>query len=162
MARLLLRRFSRTSGDEQPPPDPPAGPRPRRRTAPPAADLRRERRNLLQVREERIRDLGGVVLEMYRRDDFRDDLLAELSAEIAAIEERLHDIEHMLDARRPPVARCACGAPLHARSQFCATCGRPVGEAAIDACPTCGHALAADARFCPACGTPAPDAERLR
>lgn len=160
MARSsLLGAFRRS----RPPAEEDAAPaRAVRRAAPPPGELRRERRLVLRAREERLRDLGGVVLEMYRRDDFRDSLLAELSAEIAAMEERLQDIEYMLDARRPPVARCACGAPLHARSRFCATCGRPVGEAAIDACTTCGHALAADARFCPSCGTPAGDAERLR
>jgi hypothetical protein len=160
MARSsLLGAFRRS----RPPAEEDAAPaRAVRRAAPPPGELRRERRLVLRAREERLRDLGGVVLEMYRRDDFRDSLLAELSAEIAAMEERLQDIEYMLDARRPPVARCACGAPLHARSQFCATCGRPVGEAAFDACTTCGHALAADARFCPACGTPAGNAERLR
>jgi hypothetical protein len=129
MARLLLRRFSRTSGDEQPPPDPPAGPRPRRRTAPPAADLRRERRNLLQVREERIRDLGGVVLEMYRQDAFREGLLIELCAEIASIEEHLRELDMLLDARQPPVARCECGSPLFWGARFCPNCGRELAPA---------------------------------
>jgi uncharacterized protein YjiS (DUF1127 family) len=124
MARPLLRRFARTSGDEPPPPDPPATPRPRRRAAPLAADLRRERRDLLQVREERIRDLGGVVLEMYRQDAFREGLLIELCAEVAAIEERLRELDMLLDARHPPVARCECGSPLFWGARFCPSCGR--------------------------------------
>ena len=37
--------------------------------------LRRERRTLVRTREERIRDLGGLMLEMYRRDQLRQDLL---------------------------------------------------------------------------------------
>jgi hypothetical protein len=127
--------------------------RPARRAAPPPGELRRERKTLLRLREDRLRDLGGVVIEMYRRDDFRESLLAELSAEIVSLEERLLDIDLMLDARRPPVARCLCGAPLHARSRFCGTCGRPVADVGTSACTTCGHPLAADARFCPACGT---------
>ena len=152
MARSpLLGAFRRSSSPAEETPSP----RPARRAAPPPGELRRERRLLLRAREERLRDLGGVVLEMYRRDDFRDSLLAELSAEVAAMEDRLHELDLMLDARRPPVARCDCGAPLHARSRFCPSCGRPVGEAAFDACSACGHALAADARFCPACGTAA-------
>jgi uncharacterized protein YjiS (DUF1127 family) len=124
MARPLLRRFSRTSGDEQPPPETPPAPRPRRRSAPLAADLRRERRDLLQVREERIRDLGGVVLEMYRQDAFREGLLIELCAEVAAIEERLRELDMLLDARHPPVARCECGSPLFWGARFCPSCGR--------------------------------------
>src|SRR5688500_853653 len=105
MPRLTLRR----SRPEPPAPAPePAPPRARRRVAPPAAELRRERRGLLQVREERIRDLGGVVLEMYRQDAFREGLLIELCAEVAAIEERLRELDMLLDARRPPAARCEC------------------------------------------------------
>ena len=45
--------------------------------APAAGQLRRERRTLLRLREQRIRDLGGLVLEMYRRDEFREDLVYE-------------------------------------------------------------------------------------
>jgi uncharacterized protein YjiS (DUF1127 family) len=104
-------------------------PRARRRVAPPAAELRRERRALLQVREERIRDLGGVVLEMYRQDAFRESLLIELCAEIAAIEERLRELDMLLDARRPPAARCECGAPLFWGARFCPSCGRQVAAA---------------------------------
>jgi hypothetical protein len=119
-----LRRRGRNAADERQPAAPAAQPRPRRRAAPPVAELRRERRGLLQVREERIRDLGGVVLEMYRRDAFREGLLIELCAEIAAIEERLRELDLLLDARRPPVARCECGAPLFWGARFCPSCGR--------------------------------------
>ena len=33
----------------------------------------------------------------------------------------------------PKTARCECGAPLLWGSRFCATCGRPVGNAAANA-----------------------------
>jgi hypothetical protein len=126
MPRLTLRR----SRPDPPAPAPePAPPRARRRVAPPAAELRRERRGLLQVREERIRDLGGVVLEMYRQDAFREGLLIELCAEVAAIEERLRELDMLLDARRPPAARCECGAPLFWGAHFCPSCGRQVAAA---------------------------------
>lgn len=125
MPRLTLRR-SRTD----PPPEPAAPvPRARRRIAPPAAELRRERRALVQVREERIRDLGGVVLEMYRQDAFRESLLIELCAEVTAIEERLRELDMLLDARRPPAARCDCGSPLFWGASFCPSCGRQVAAA---------------------------------
>ena len=55
---------------------------------PPAATLRRERRALLRLREERLRDLGGLALEMYRRDRFREDLLLERCAELIGLEAR--------------------------------------------------------------------------
>jgi hypothetical protein len=126
MPRLTLRR----SRPEPPAPAPePTPPRARRRVAPPAAELRRERRGLLQVREERIRDLGGVVLEMYRQDAFREGLLIELCAEVAAIEERLRELDMLLDARRPPAARCECGAPLFWGAHFCPSCGRQIAAA---------------------------------
>jgi hypothetical protein len=105
-------------------------PRAPRRAAPPPGELRRERRTLLAARETRLRDLGGVVLEMYRQDDFRESLLSELCTEVNAIEERLQEVEVLLGAYRPAAARCACGAPLFWGARFCATCGRPLVEGA--------------------------------
>ena len=108
-----------------------------RRVLPPPSQLRRERRALLRVREERIRDLGGLVLEMYRRDQFREDLLLERCVDLAALEERIQELDALLLAatsrRRPPVARCACGAPIAWGARFCASCGRPVGGSAPSA-----------------------------
>jgi hypothetical protein len=105
-------------------------PRAARRAAPPPGELRRERRTLLAARETRLRDLGGVVLEMYRQDDFRESLLSELCAEVSAIEERLQEVEVLLGAYRPAAARCTCGAPLFWGARFCGTCGRPLVEGA--------------------------------
>jgi hypothetical protein len=129
---------------------------PARRPLPPTGQLRRERRGLLRQREERIRDLGGIVLEMVRRDEFREDLVYEQAAELIGLEDRLHELEALLAAatsvrRAPPSARCACGAPILWGQHFCANCGRPAGEAIV-ACTSCGRALAADAKFCASCG----------
>jgi hypothetical protein len=135
------------------PPQPAA---PTRVPLPPSGQLRRERRALLRQREDRIRDLGGIVLEMVRRDEFREDLVYEQSAELIGLEDRLHEVEALLNAstsvrRTAPSARCACGAPVLWGQHFCANCGRPAGEAIV-ACASCGRALAADAKFCAACG----------
>jgi len=102
----------------------------RRRVAPPVSELRRERRALMRVREERLRDLGGLALEMYRRDRFREDLLIERCTDLIALEARIHELDALLAISSPlrratPVARCECGAPLLAAMNFCATCGRP-------------------------------------
>jgi predicted amidophosphoribosyltransferase len=115
----------------------------------------------VRTREERIRDLGGLMLEMYRRDQFKQDLLIEQCLEVISLEERLRDIDEMLEAtaqqRREGVGvRCTCGAPIQWGTHFCANCGRPVGEEPVVSCSNCGHALPADAQFCANCGTPAP------
>jgi hypothetical protein len=107
-------------------PAPPGPPMRAPRRAPPPGELRRERRGLLRAREERIRDLGGVVLEMYRQDSFRESLLEELCAEIVALEQRLRELDLLLEARRPPTARCSCGAPIFSGARYCASCGRAV------------------------------------
>jgi hypothetical protein len=127
--------------------------------------LRRERRALVRTREERIRDLGGLMLEMYRRDQFKQDLLIEQCLEVISLEERLREIDGLLEAnakaRGADVgSRCTCGAPIQWGSHFCANCGRPVGEEPVVACPNCGTAISADAQFCANCGTPVPESAR--
>jgi hypothetical protein len=99
---------------------------------PPARELKRERKALLQVREERLRDLGGLALEMYKRDRFGAGLIVERCAELVAIEVRVQEIDALLDGterlrRGGGGAVCICGAPLLLGAQFCATCGRPIG-----------------------------------
>jgi len=97
---------------------------------PHAGLLRREQKALLRAREERLRDLGGLLLEMYRRGAFREDLLAEGCAEVVGIDARLGEIDDLLHLdRRAP--RCECGAPILLGSHFCPNCGRALeaGEA---------------------------------
>lgn len=110
---------------------------------------------IVKAREDRIRHLGGLTLEMYRRSNFKDELLIEQCREIVALEQRLHELDSMLEAgataRRAP-ATCDCGAPVPWGSHFCANCGRPVGTEAVVACEGCGHPLPADASFCASCG----------
>jgi hypothetical protein len=100
--------------------------------APPPRELKRERKALLHVREERLRDLGGLALEMYKRDRFSAALVVERCAELVAIEARIHEIDSLLDGSarlRREGGLCVCGAPLLLGARFCATCGRPAGEA---------------------------------
>jgi len=155
----LLNRIGRGRSSE---PERAAPPRVRRAPSPGA--LRRERRAILKAREERIRDLGGLTLEMYRRSTFRDDLLIEQCREIAALEDRLHELDSMLSAvasaRRAPRA-CECGAPVSWGSHFCGNCGRPVGGDPVVACESCGHPLPADAQFCASCGRPASASDEV-
>jgi hypothetical protein len=134
-----------------------------RRSVPDAGQLRRERRLLLEAREVRVRDLGGLMLEMYRRDQFRQDLLVERCDELVELEDRLGEVDALLasaqSARRPPAARCTCGTALFRGTRFCPNCGRAVAPTPVVACTACGGALAAGTRFCPACGTGVSGAE---
>jgi hypothetical protein len=135
---------------------------PVRRQLPHAGQLRRERRLLVQARESRIRDLGGLMLEMYRRDQFRQDLLVERCDELVELEDRLGEIDALLASsqtvRRPPAARCACGTALFRGTHFCPNCGRPAAGSPVVACSACGAALAAGTYFCAACGVDVPGA----
>ena len=92
---------------------------------PASRELKRERKALLQVREERLRDLGGLALEMYKRDRFNAGLVVERCAELVAIEARVQEIDALLDgtarssaaaaARRASAARRSSSAHASAR-----------------------------------------------
>jgi hypothetical protein len=103
----------------------------KREATPAASELRRERRALLQIREDRLRDLGGLTLEMYRRDQFNEVLVVERCAELVAIEARISGIDAMVSGaglRRRQRVVCVCGAPLLIGARYCPSCGRLVGE----------------------------------
>jgi len=85
--------------------------------------LRRERRLLQKARTGKLGELGGLLVEMYRRGGFREDLLAERCADVVGIDARLAEIEDLLHTRRH-VRRCECGAPVLRGSHFCPNCGR--------------------------------------
>jgi hypothetical protein len=104
----------------------------KRPPVPTASELRRERRALMILREERLRDLGGLTLEMYRRDHFNESLVVERCAELVAIEARVSEIDALVAGarglRRSQGAICACGAPLLIGARYCPSCGRPVTD----------------------------------
>jgi len=81
-----------------------------------------------------LRDLGGLLVEMYRRGGFRDDLLAERAATVVGIDARLAEIDELLH-NRGHAAHCECGAPVLRGSHFCPNCGRslPTGDDRQDA-----------------------------
>ena len=125
--------------------------------------LRRERRRLLRAREQSVRDLGGLTLEMVRRERFKPDLLKRRARDILGLEDGVHDVQDALtDAKQaipdPGIGshgRCACGASHDRDAVFCASCGRSLKRApASSACAHCTAALPGGAEYCPACGTP--------
>jgi hypothetical protein len=58
-------------------------------------------RELDDLREERLRDLGGLTLEMYKRDRFEGRLLWSKAAEIAAIDDEAKLVQRGLDEGLP-------------------------------------------------------------
>jgi hypothetical protein len=101
------------------------------RAVPPAGRLRRERRELLRSREDRLRDLGGLMLEMFRRDQFRRELLIERCGELVGLEDRIAELDTLIAAavsrvRMQPAVHSECGAAVFAGARFCAQCGRPL------------------------------------
>lgn len=126
MARLPLLSRRRAEAPDAPAPPPVSTRRPQRGV------IRRERRLLLRLRERRLRDLGGLMVEMYRRGLFREELLAEQCADLVGIEDRIAELEAMLSPRRVAQRLCACGAPIPASAHFCPSCGRPVAGQASE------------------------------
>lgn len=95
--------------------------------------LRRRLRYLRRAREVMLRDLGGLVYEMSRRElqDARD-LVAAKVQRLAAVDAELHELEAELGpAHRETVLRepgiggtCAACGELHpSDARFCARCG---------------------------------------
>jgi hypothetical protein len=121
--------------------------------------MRRERRRLARQREIEIRDVGGLAVEMARRNRFRPELLFARANDVLHVEERMHELDGLLMAvaaaprglRSLPT--CPCGAPLLPGSHFCSNCGRPSGVAPpVLTCSHCGQPLPADTNFCAFCG----------
>ncbi|MGH3010445.1 MAG: double zinc ribbon domain-containing protein [Gaiellaceae bacterium] len=123
--------------------------------------LERERRELTSRREIEMRDVGGLAVEMVRRDRLNPDLLVSRAREVLALEQRMHELDSLLVAEAtarsyPNVAYCKCGAPLVPGVHFCGHCGRPAATTpAVLTCAHCGQALPADVNFCSFCGNPA-------
>ncbi len=127
--------------------------------------MRRERRALAQRREIEIRDVGGLAVEMVRRERFRPELLVSRAGDVLALEQRLHELDSLLfdsvaarELRGAPP--CRCGAPLVPGAHFCSHCGRPApGTPPVVTCDHCRQPVPADANFCAACGNPVTELE---
>jgi Double zinc ribbon len=153
-----------------PPPEPPAevvevvevseGPEPPPYEPDPVR-LQRERRDLTRQREIELRDVGGLAVEMVRRDHWNPDLLVTRSHEVLALEQRMHELDSLLVAEAtarsyPNAAYCKCGAPLVPGVHFCSHCGRPAPTSPpVLTCAHCGQPLPAEVNFCSFCGNPA-------
>ncbi|MBC7462211.1 MAG: zinc ribbon domain-containing protein, partial [Thermoleophilia bacterium] len=137
----------------------------RERVASAAAPLHERRRRLVAARESTLRDLGGLMLEMYKRNRFREELLLDKCEEVLAIEVEVAHVDQRLFQLAPPnaagmrpIGRCECGASIHPGQNFCGVCGRSFTTLTqARACTTCGSGLRAGDQFCGTCGHEAPD-----
>jgi hypothetical protein len=132
---------------------------------PDPANLQRKRQELTWRREIELRDVGGLAVEMVRRDRMNPELLVKRAQEVLALEQRMHELDSLLVAEAtarsfPSVANCKCGAPLVPGVHFCGHCGRPAATTpAVRTCAHCGRPLPADVNFCSFCGNPAAEEE---
>jgi hypothetical protein len=93
--------------------------------------LRRRLRFLRKTRELAYRDLGGLVFEMHRLGQQRENLLTGKLATLQRIDTELRAIEETLRQRRGVTV---------------------LREAGVTACPRCAAIHGSEDRFCPACG----------
>ena len=106
-------------------------------TAPLDAGSRRQLEDdLLRQRASALSDLGGLAVEMARRERMRVDLLASRAAIVLRMDAELD----MLRATAAPPAASAEAEPV---------------VTAIGVCRVCGSTLPADANYCPSCGSSA-------
>ena len=131
---------------------------------PHAGLLRREQKVLLRAREAKLRDLGGLVVEMYRRGASARICSRSAARSVIGIDARLAEIDDA-SPRRGATDRCECGAPMLRGSHFCPNCGRVLDGAAqarerhrVSQSRSSSRkreaAIAAVERTCPRCGTP--------
>jgi hypothetical protein len=102
--------------------------------------LRRQRVELVERYADASADLGGLVIEMARRRDFRVSLLEQRAAAAAALEDEIASIDGRIVALRD---RRRSGA-------------RERRLTAERVCGQCGGVMAADANFCAYCGAARP------
>jgi hypothetical protein len=145
--RRLLRRRPAPDVPEATTPAPPPG-------GPPAAEaplatapeepgdegprrLRRRRRELLELREDAVYDLGGLAFELYRRDMLTEDVMRRRAGEVAGLDDTVRDIDARLSelervrrerrtqaAEDPDVGCCLrCRATFRPEARFCWQCG---------------------------------------
>lgn len=105
----------------------------------PASTLRRERRALLASRQDAAYHLGGLAFELYRRDLLQDGVLRQRAVEVAALDDRIREIDRQL-GERTARAPAPAGAPGAAQAG-------PAGN-----CLVCRSEFVQDARFCSNCG----------
>ena len=137
--RIGIRRKPRPEADDADPEIDEDGP------AATVGRLRRERRALMDRRQQDVYDLGGLAFELYRRDLLVVDILrekaglvAQLDARVREIDTQLDELEHLRRSRkgrgaeadqdRDAGACASCQAPFREGAAYCWRCGAHLTE----------------------------------
>ena len=162
-------RQAASGGDGPPAGRAPVGPddAPRPTTAE-RGSIRRRLRRARVIREERLRELGALVMEMHRQGRHDAGLVQRKAAEAAAADAEAQLLAHALDSGQTVAATtsagiagtcAACGGLLWRDDRFCARCGTPAasspnGAPAIAAPPPAGEPVQPGPAFPPPSGQP--------
>jgi hypothetical protein len=138
LRRIRTKADALAAGTDEPAGLEPDEPLVRRPTARERGRMRRRLRKLVRIRDAKLRELGGLVLEMQRLGRENAALLKERAAELQAIDDEARalagalgeekDLEEVLAAGI--TGACAeCGALMSTDDRFCSRCGTPSGQA---------------------------------
>jgi hypothetical protein len=101
------------------------------------ATMRRRLRRSTHLRDELVRELGALVVEMKRLDRSNDELMDRKAREIAILDEQIQGLRDALGRRQTVeqvvaagiAGTCSgCGSLLGTDDRYCSRCGVPAGE----------------------------------
>lgn len=108
--------------------------------------LRRQRQEVVARYREMVTDLGGLVVEMARRNHYHHALLERRAADVVELERRIAELDGLIAAATEVRRGHVPVAPLMAQIEAPVTPATP--------CATCHALLVNDANFCAYCGAP--------
>jgi len=121
--------------------DPPTAQQLQRPGARERGAMRRRLRRLRRTREALVTDLGGLVVELHRYGRAQSPLIGQRVQQVAAIDAEMRGLAQALGSDltlgQVVVAGVAgacgnCGALLSTSDRFCASCGAPAADQAVD------------------------------
>jgi hypothetical protein len=144
MASLLRRIRSKAdtlaAGTEEPAGLEPAEPSARRPTARERGRMRRRLRKLVRLRDAKLRELGGLVLELERLGRENPELVAARTGELRTIDDEARELAAALRDERDLsevlaagiTGTCSeCGALMSTDDRYCARCGTAASESTL-------------------------------
>lgn len=137
LRRIRTKADALAAGTDEPAGLEPDEPLVRRPNARERGRMRRRLRKLVRIRDAKLRELGGLVLEMQRLGRENPALLKQRAAELQAIDDEARglasalgeekDLEQVLAAGITG-ACTQCGTLMSTSDRFCSRCGAPAGQ----------------------------------